>query len=596
MLGNALALQAKDPLPALRRAAELLPGDKGAHLNLGNALARQGRLEEAKASYDRALALDPGFAEAHNNQGHALFELGRPNEALESYRRAIAGRPADAQAHDHAGNALLVLGRVAEATECFRQAIACDPSFFAAHDHLGNALADLGRSPEAALAYRRALDLNPSSAEVHNNLGSLQRNCGRLDEALACFEQAVSLRPEFAEAHTNLGLVQRLMSRPQEAQASCARALALKPDYAPALVVLAEAHADQGDFTEAGHFFRRAIAVDPDSPEALAGLSRLRRMTMEDSDWLSEAQRIADRGLAPAKEACMRYALGKYFDDTGEFDTAFASYRRANELKRLCRPPHDAQAMTRIVNRIIGSQDRDWIERARPKSVASHQPIFIVGMLRSGTTLAEQILASHPEVFGAGELPFWCAVGEAASLDRIDSLAIDYLRVLAALAPDSQRVVDKMPGNFMALGLIHAALPNARIIHMRRHPIDTCLSIYFQHFETGVTYANDLDDLAGYYTEYLRLMKHWRSTLPAEVLLEVPYEALVQEPERWSRKMFDHAALSWNPRCLDFHMTKRTVITASKWQVRQSINGASVGRWRNYEKYLGPLRRILPPR
>jgi len=577
---------------ALKETTQVSPVQAGAHLNLGNALARQGRFEEALASYGRALALDPRFPEAHINQGHALLELGRLEEALESYRRAIAARPT-AEAHDHAGNVLLALGRVAEASACFRRAILCEPRFFAAHDHLGNALAELGRTDEAVQAYRRALDLNPSSAEVHNNLGSLQRACGRLDEALAYFARAVSLRPDFAEAHCNLGLVQRLKSRPAEAQQSCARALALKPGYAPALLVLADVHADQGDFAGADQYFRRAIAADPDSPEAFAGLSRLRKMTSEDSGWLSEAQRIAARASSPSKEAYLRYAIGKYFDDTGEFDLAFASYRRANELKRLCRPPHDSQAMTRSVNRIIESQDRDWIARVRPESIAAHRPVFIVGMLRSGTTLAEQILASHPEVHGAGELPFWSAVGEAACEDRITPLAMEYLRILAALAPDAQRVVDKMPGNFMALGLIHAALPNARIIHMRRDPMDTCLSIYFQHFETAVTYANDLEDLARYYTEYCRLMQHWRSTLPADVLLEVPYEALVREPEQWSRNMLEHIGLPWDSRCLDFHLTHRTIITASKWQVRQAINEASIGRWRNYDKYLGPLRRIL---
>jgi hypothetical protein len=223
-------------------------------------------------------------------------------------------------------------------------------------------------------------------------------------------------------------------------------------------------------------------------------------------------------------------------------------------------------------------------------------------MPRSGTTLAEQILASHPKVAGAGELPFWndAAAGyKSTALDggtsgsMTSKLAEDYMRLLADLAPDALRVIDKMPANFLFLGLIHAALPNARILHMRRNPIDTCLSIYFQHFEVAYSYANDLEDLAHYFTEYSRVMEHWRSMLPENAILDVSYEGLVEDQEAWSRKMLEFIGLPWDPICLDFHRTDRTVITASKWQVRQKISKSSVGRWRNYEQFVGPLLHLM---
>jgi hypothetical protein len=223
-------------------------------------------------------------------------------------------------------------------------------------------------------------------------------------------------------------------------------------------------------------------------------------------------------------------------------------------------------------------------------------------MPRSGTTLAEQILASHPAVFGAGELTFWndasarypsSARNSDDSEHLIGKLAADYLELLAGLSPDALRVVDKMPANFTSLGLIHAALPNARIIHLRRNPLDTCLSIYFQHFKTSHAYANDLEDLALYYLEYLRLMQHWHSTLPVGSILDVPYEGLVDAQEEWTRKMLAFIDLPWDARCLDFHRTNRSVVTASKWQVRQKISTTSVGRWRNYEGFLGPLRPLV---
>ena len=213
---------------------------------------------------------------------------------------------------------------------------------------------------------------------------------------------------------------------------------------------------------------------------------------------------------------------------------------------------------------------------------------------RSGTSLAEQILASHPAVFGAGELTFW---GRASAIDLSDAalvgLSDGYLQLLRHLSADALKVVDKFPTNFLTLGLIHAALPQARIIHMHRNAIDTCLSIYFQHFEAANSYANDLDDLAHYYRQYRRIMQHWRSVLPPSVLLEVPYEGLVTDLQAWTRKMLDFISLPWDPRCLDFHRTERPVVTASRWQVRQRISTASVERWRNYQEFVGPLKSLL---
>ena len=230
-------------------------------------------------------------------------------------------------------------------------------------------------------------------------------------------------------------------------------------------------------------------------------------------------------------------------------------------------------------------------------------------MLRSGTTLAEQVLASHPQVHGAGELTFWSDAGAAAlssaaaahpaAVETSDAALLElgnrYLEALRQLSPDALRVVDKLPTNFLFLGLIHAAMPGARIIHLRRHPIDTCLSIYFQHFEAANTYTNDLGDLAHYYGEYRRLMAHWRAVLPRDVILEVPYEGLVADLPTWARRMLEFIGVPWDARCLDFDLTTRPVVTASKWQVRQKLFGSSVGRWRHYERFLSALTPLLEP-
>jgi len=533
ILGVALTAQGKNALEALQTAARWLPNDAGAHNNLGNALGRLGRLDEALASYRQALLLSPDFPEAHHNLGRAYLDLGQLDSAVASCHRAVQFKPRCAEAHETLGNALLGLGKL----------------------------------EEACASYRRALEINPN----------------------------------FADAHRNLGLAQRLQGHSAEADASCRRALEIDPQSAATFVILADSSADRGQFAEAEALLRQAIAIEPESPEAWGGIVRLRKMTGSDAAWLAEAQRIVQQPLPARKEVQLRYAIGKYFDDVRDFEQAFGNFRRANEITKLHRPKYDGLQLTRIVDRTTHSFDRQWLSRTGLNAPESSRPVFIVGMLRSGTTLAEQILASHPAVFAAGELGFWSgasAAYQAAALNGeaggaiLRKLADDYLRLLQDLSQGALRVVDKMPTNFGFLGLIHAALPKARVIHMRRNPIDTCLSIYFQHFESAVSYANDLKDLAHYYTEYVRVMKHWQSTLPREAILDVPYEALVNDQEAWSRKMLEFIGLSWDPRCLDFHETNRTVITASKWQVRQKITGSSVGRWRHYEKYLGPLLRL----
>jgi tetratricopeptide (TPR) repeat protein len=601
VLSMALTRQSKDSLHAQQMAARFLPEDAGAHNNLGNAFGRLGRLDEAVASYRHALLLSPEFAEAHNNLGHALLDLRDPGAAALSFRRAIELKADYAEAHDNLGSALVELGRPDEAVASYRRALEIDPQFWEAHNNCGNAWLELGNVESALASYRRALEINPQFAEAHNNLGNALRGLGQLDEAEASYRRALVVNPYFAEAYCNLGIALRLQGRTTEARDSCRRALELKPQSAATYAVLAESSADQGDFREAGELFERALSIEPESPEILEGIVRLRKMTHADEGWLAQAQRSAERGLPPRQEIGLRYAIGKYFDDVQDFEQAFANFRRANELTKLRRPPYDGEQLTKIVDLMIRAYNGDWVNRTRPNRLQSTRPILVVGMLRSGTSLAEQILASHPAVFGAGELTFWnsalsgyqvSALSTEASDTVLPRVAADYLRLLQGLSTDAARVVDKMPTNFAFLGLIHAALPNARIIHLQRDPIDTCLSIYFQHFEATVSYANDLQDLAHYNTEYFRLMRHWRSCLPDHVILDVPYEDLVDQPEAWSRRMLEFVGLPWDPRCLDFHKTNRTVITASKWQVRQTITRASVGRWRNYEKFLGPLHHL----
>jgi tetratricopeptide (TPR) repeat protein len=461
-----------------------------------------------------------------------------------------------------------------------------------AHGNLGNALRGAGQFEKALVSHRRAVALQPAAADAQNNLGTALQDLGRLDEALEHYRRAVALQPDFALAHSNLANVLGVQGRVDDAEAGCRRALELDPAFTPALVQLAELHAARGDFQSAEVLLTRVKALDPCAVEAWAGIARLKRMTQADGPWLAEALRLVEQGLPARREVHLRYALGKYYDDVGEYAAAFAQVRRANELAQRGRPVHDRSQVTRSIDRLIRSHDRPWLERVRVEANRSERPVFIVGMPRSGTTLAEQILASHSAVAGAGELPFWNTAAGRLSGGETDpgtlrGVAQEYLAVLEGVSSEAGRVVDKMPGNFLYLGLIHAALPQARIIHMQRDARDTCLSIYFQNFGAVHSYANDLEDLAHYHGEYERLMQHWRASLPARVLLDVPYEGLVQDVEGWSRRMLEFLGLPWEAQCLEFHRSARPVSTFSKWQARQRIHTSSVARWRHYQEFLG---------
>ena len=430
---------------------------------------------------------------------------------------------------------------------------------------------DLGRPREALQCHRRALVLAPQRAAVHLHLGNALFDLGALRDAAAAYAQAVELEPRNHAAQLALSMILRRLGRFDEAGAACRIALELKPDFAEALAFRGELCADAGAFAEAQVWFERALAVD--------------------------------RGLPLRHRITLLYALGKHDDDLGRYASAFEHYRLANELAKSSATAYDRPRMVNRVDDILATFSAARLAAAAATGDASVRPVFVIGMLRAGTSLCEQILASHADAFGAGELPFWnaaVATHGAAALDgevgvKLRArMAAEYLERLQALHAASARVVDKMPMNFLNLGLIHAVFPRARIIHMQRHPIDTCLSIYFQHFADQHPYAHDLEDLAHYYGEYARLMQHWRRCLPAASLFELPYEALVGDQAAWTRRLLEFLDLPWDPQCLEFHRTERVVITTSKWQVRQKLHGASAGRWRHYEPWVGPLRALAP--
>jgi tetratricopeptide (TPR) repeat protein len=602
-LGNALQIQGKlgEAVASYRRALAIKPDYAEAHCNLGSALQAQGRLEEAIACYRTALSIRPNHAEAHCNLGNALQTQNRLDEAIASYRAALAINPNYAKAYSNLGKALQEQGRFDEAATCYRKALESAPNSAEMHCNLGGALRGLGNLDEAIAAYRQAITLNPNLAEAHNGLGSALREAGQPESAIASHQKAISIRPDFAEAYNGLGAALQIQGKLDDAVANLKQALLLKPDYAQAQVGLAAIYIDLGRFDIARSLLGKALELAPEDPGAWAALAGLRKMGQEDSEWLDTALKLLARG-SPALETPERikllFAVGKFYDDTRQYELAFPAYQQANALKRQREGMFNRAEFSRQIDATISTFDADFMSRELAWASPSRLPVLIVGMPRSGTSLIEQIIASHPAAFGAGELDFWGThVSEnpaAVSLKNFEAadfadLAPAYERTLRQYSAEALRIVDKMPGNFLLLGWIHLFFPQAGIIHAQRNPIDTCLSIYFQGFSRMHSYKTSLEDLAFYYREYDRLMRHWRKVLPADRFLEVPYESLIENQAEWSRRIIEFIGLEWDERCLDFHKTERKVGTSSNWQVRQKIYHSSRARWRNYEKHLGPL-------
>jgi tetratricopeptide (TPR) repeat protein len=491
------------------------------------------------------------------------------------------------------------------AAERFQDLVNDDPRDAVARHGLGTALAQLGRYQEAEEELRCALGLRPGFPEALLNLAGVLQSTGRYKESEDPLRRVLKAKPTYLEARVSLAMSLMLLGRAREARDSYDKALRVAPRNVQALVGLGQLEALEGRFAEAEGAYRRALEIAPGSPGAHAARAWLRRMTPDDAAWSKRAEEIAASGIASIEESNLRFALGKYYDDVGDYPRAFRAYQRANELQKLRAVPYDRSAHERYVSDLVNAYSSEVLSRAGEGASDSTRPVLVTGMPRSGTSLVEQIIASHPGAFGAGELHLWTVAvsrHEAAlrqgQLDGLGpKLAESYLRGLDAHSKRALRVIDKAPINADYLGIIHRVFPKARLIYVRRDAIDTCLSCYFQQFSPGMNFAMDLEDLAHYYRQHHRLVAHWRAALPPGTLLEVPYAELVAEQEKWTRRILEFVGLPWDERCLDFYKTTRVVNTASVWQVRQKIYSSSVGRWRNYEKFVGPLRTLadLPP-
>jgi hypothetical protein len=380
------------------------------------------------------------------------------------------------------------------------------------------------------------------------------------------------------------------------------RAIGLHPHNSHARGLMGTILMRLGRFHDAAAHFELSLALDRRQTAAYHGLVHVKKMTERDRPLLAQMEwTLRETKLAEDGQTDLHFGLGKAYDDLGEYENAIRHFDQGNRLKHQC-TTFDRTLFARVVDGAIAGFTREFFSRNAGLGSDWEAPILIVGMPRSGTTLVEQILSTHPEVAGGGELTFW---GERASSFRTNAVreidpawvqeaAHDYRALLTAFSATAQRVTDKRPTNFLFLGLVHAVFPRARVIHCRRHPVDTCLSIYFQNFASRMDFAYDREDMVHSYRHYLRLMAHWRNMLPADRLLDIQYEELVADREAVTRKLVAFCGLDWNDACLRSDRNRRAVQTASLWQVRQPIYRTSVSRWQRYEPWLGAFKSLLP--
>jgi tetratricopeptide (TPR) repeat protein len=530
-----------------------------AHTNLGVTLQDLGRLDEARASHVQALDLKPDLAEARSNLGNTLHKLGKLEAAEASYKQAIALRPDNADAHYNLGNMLKEMGRLDEAEATYKNVTALKPKYAEAHYNLGNTLHELRKLNDAEASYRAAIALKFENAKAHNNLGVILQKLGKLEEAEESYKRAIALKFDYAESHNNLGNTLQKLGRIEEAEASFTQAITLRLDYA----------------------------------EAHRNLAFVKRFSSRDQQFFQMQTLYRSRGISETERCHICFALAKAAEDIDEYATAFQFYAEGNALRK--KNLGYNKALDKKLFRQLKASYRGFASNGIESEKPTHEttPVFIVGMPRSGTTLVEQIISSHPLVTGAGELPFVSQYGHSLAVEQspvtthaLTTFSQQYRNALQNRSGGNPIVTNKMPQNFRYLGLIAAALPDALIIHVKRNPAAVCWANFTSYFvNDSLGYCYNIDDILHYHGLYEDLIKNWHKVLPGRIY-DLNYERLTEHQEEETRKLIDYLGLEWDAACLSPQHNLRAVSTASSVQVRQRVYRGSSEKWKRYRPYL----------
>lgn len=635
----------RDAIDWMKRAIAGNPDIATLHGNLCEIYRQAGELDLALAAGERAVALDPLYAQGFNNLGIVHFERGDFGYAEDVYRRALDCQDDFAEAHNNLGNALRALRKFDEADAAFQRAISLKPNYGEALGNRGAMLRDLGRFDEASAVLRRAVAAKPQHMEAYTNLALTLRALKRDDDALGILARAVATDPERPEALLLIAQILMERGKMEGALSACRRALKNKPEHAGALNLMGRILRDMEDLAGSIDYCRRALARKPDAPDILnnlgisllesgdldgaaaalgraaeiepgalstyVNLAAARKFNAGDPEIAVLERGLARKRLSDDERVGLHYALGKVYDDVGEHGRAFEQFAAGAALKRR-QSVYEEAPMLRLFDRIAHVFSPKLIAEKSGCGDPEARPVFIVGMPRSGSTLVEQILASHPAVQAAGEVKhlhqgvvavdtsFGSALRypELAHLmerPQFEAIARHYRTNMPVLAEGKRFATDKMLTNYYYVGLIYLLFPNARVIHCTRNAVDTCVSCFSKMFREDMAYTYDLGELARYYKKYAGLMAHWKAVLPEGFILDVAYEDVVGDIEREARRVTAHCGLEWDAACLDFHKTERVVKTASAAQVRRPLYTSSVQRWRRYGAAVEPLIAELGP-
>jgi tetratricopeptide (TPR) repeat protein len=625
---------------SFQRAVRLDEGNAQYHANLGETERQRGKLREASIALSRAVELDPRSAQALNNLGIVHFDRKEYAEAAEHYQRAIALNATYPEAHNNLGNALRMQGKRDEALEEYQKALLIRENYPEAYNNLATVLREQDHIAEAEHAYRKAIELRPIYLDAYNNLSILLAEDDRIDEALRMLGQALEIDSRDVATLVHVARLQSKKGNHQQAEQACRHALAIDPRNAAAHAMLGEVLHDNDRFTEALASFEAALAIDPElwdthnlygvclksvgrmedarqqfrksleiNPEGLgcySNLADLEKFT-PDNPHFQAMERIMGEADDPMSERYMalHFALGKAYDDIGDYQKAIEHFAAGATTKR-AKLDYDEPETLNFFDSIIKNYDEEYLANPPFRGNPSPIPVFIVGMPRSGSTLVEQILSSHPQAHGAGEtkefsrrlgalrsrfpaLPKYPDLGRKMNSAQYQIVAEGYLSGIRALGGNAQRITDKLLTNYFFVGMLHVLFPNAKFINTRRNPIDTCLSCYSKMFKDDMPHSYDFGELGRYYRKYEELMAHWERLLPPGVMTTVVYENVVANLEGAARHIVDFVGLPWDPACLAFHESMRPVKTASVVQVRKPVYTSSVERWRRYGPALQPL-------
>ncbi len=598
------------------RVLEADPDDAEALFRLGVLHHRRGELDRAMEPLTRAVAIAPDHVMARTTLGIVLVALNRPAEALAHCREAARLRPGEAVFHSNLANVLRLLRHFDQARAAYAEAIRLDPNLAIAHAHLGLVLVEQNDIDGARRAFARAVELDPTRARFWEYLADLHGLVDQHDAAIPCWERVLALSPSpRARPHVALGWALQEEHRGDEAEAHFRTAASIDPHDPQPWINLGYLHEERGRAKEAEQALRTAIALDPQSDAAHARLASLLRDRLPAADLAALDARIADPHAQGKRRTRLLFARAQVADSVGDFALAARCAREANALQDELTPAYARfrpAEHDRYIDRIVRAFDAAFFARIAGAGLTTQRPVFIVGLPRTGTTLLEQVLASHPGVQGLGELRLACrmlampghALGPSATLDdcvaqldrvSVRRLAVAYerqIRAMAGAGSTAERLIDKQPDNIVYLGFLLALFPRATVIHCRRDPRDVALSCWMTAFE-GIAWSNRPEHIAAKFRAVARVVEHWRTVLPATIH-DVHYEELVSDIEGVSRRALATMGLDWDPACLEFHRNARTVRTASVNQVRRPLYTRSVARWRNYESELADLFAALP--